>query len=539
MVMDDQYRPKPEARPTAKECRPCAVPRSLGFKVAASLLAAAVVLTATGFLMKCLLAPPAPTSPAKDNDAELRKQGKLLFANWPKIDLALLLSAEQHGYLLPCGCSRPQFGGLERRYNFLQTLKERGWPVLALDGGDIPQRHGPQALPNVQGLLKYEYSMKALKAMDYTAVNFGEYEMALPLDRALAQYALNNDTPRVIADNVKDRDNLPGTGTWLVAQPRGSPLKVGVAAVVGPSVRGKVQDPNVRFSEVKDVLPGLLKEMNKHKPDLRVLLYQGLSKEAKACAAAIPDFHVILCLSEFEEPASTPQRVGETMVVAPGHKGRYVGVVGVSRTGKAERPFDFHYQLASMSEDYETPADKVKDHAILSLMEQYAQELKRDNYLKKYGQTSHPIQVAQAKATYVGSHTCEKCHANEYAVWHGSAHRHAYETLEKASRPSLRQYDAECVVCHVVGFGYQGGFTEAERTPLLKGVGCESCHGPASLHVSDSKNAQFREALNPWKALPGEVEAKRIGRIEQSCVKCHDTDNDVHWSFDKWKKIAH
>ena len=60
------------------------------------------------------------------------------------------------GYLLPCGCSRPQFGGLERRFNLLAVLRQQGWPVAAFDLGDIPQREGPRKLANIQGKLKYE-----------------------------------------------------------------------------------------------------------------------------------------------------------------------------------------------------------------------------------------------------------------------------------------------------------------------------------------------------------------------------------------------
>src|SRR5689334_7347867 len=36
-----------------------------------------------------------------------------LFFGWPKPDFALVLSAQMHGYLGPCGCSDPQYGGLE------------------------------------------------------------------------------------------------------------------------------------------------------------------------------------------------------------------------------------------------------------------------------------------------------------------------------------------------------------------------------------------------------------------------------------------
>src|SRR5438105_9641439 len=104
-----------------------------------------------------------------------------LFSGWEKPELALVLSAEQHGYLLPCGCSRPQVGGLERRYNFLSLLKAKGWAIAPVDLGDIPQKQGPRQLPNVQGMIKYRYSMESLKQMGYLAVGLGEHDAALSL----------------------------------------------------------------------------------------------------------------------------------------------------------------------------------------------------------------------------------------------------------------------------------------------------------------------------------------------------------------------
>src|SRR5215204_2199964 len=63
-----------------------------------------------------------------------------LFKGWPagrKPDLAIVLTGQQHGYLKFCGCSSPQLGGYERRYNFIAKLRERGWPIVALDLGDL------------------------------------------------------------------------------------------------------------------------------------------------------------------------------------------------------------------------------------------------------------------------------------------------------------------------------------------------------------------------------------------------------------------
>src|SRR5689334_9096103 len=65
---------------------------------------------------------------------------------WNKPDLVLIVSGQMYGYIQPCGCSKPQFGGLARRFNFLQSLKDKGWPVVSVDLGDIAQRSGPQAL---------------------------------------------------------------------------------------------------------------------------------------------------------------------------------------------------------------------------------------------------------------------------------------------------------------------------------------------------------------------------------------------------------
>src|SRR5262245_13128429 len=67
-----------------------------------------------------------------------------LFRDWPQQnpDIALLLTGQMHGYYDPCGCSRPQLGGLERRYNFVQQLKGKGWPVVPIDLGDVYEDRG-------------------------------------------------------------------------------------------------------------------------------------------------------------------------------------------------------------------------------------------------------------------------------------------------------------------------------------------------------------------------------------------------------------
>src|SRR5262249_34302732 len=116
-------------------------------------------------------------------------------------------------------------------------------------------------------------------------------------------------------------------------------------------------------------------------------------------------------------------------------------------------------------------------------------------------------------------------------------------SLVNAKQPSLRQYDAECIVCHTVGFGYETGYRSEKDTPHLKDVGCESCHGPSGDHVKNPKDERWYPVLNPWR--PGEKETAeqrtaRRQRIDDFCYGCHDLDNDVHYKFDKrWPDVDH
>jgi hypothetical protein len=560
MEREDQARVggdwQPRAAPDSPP--PAGRPGQRAYRIAAAVLAAAAV--GVGLLLFLRVPPhggdaqvnPPPNGQSEDNP--------FLFRGWGKPDLALVVTGQQYGYIQPCGCSPVQYGGLTRRYNFLQKLREGGWPVVAVDLGDIPDlpTHG-----SPQTLLKYVYSMKALKLMDYTAVSFGANEMRLPLDDALNSYALNNPSPRVVAANLLDRAkggrfNL-NVATWEVGGKGGTP-KVGVFGLIGPSVEREGRDQTVKFHpKTQQVIDTALRELQARGAELNVLLYQGKLQEASACAGycakrrqadpKFPRLDVILCLTEEDEPPGGPDHAGETAVLRIGHKGRYVGVLGAFRTGDAAQPWRTRYQLVKIGPEYDTPKGKEKGHPLMDLLEDYALAVKDGNYLAKFPRRKHPVQLAFPKAEYVGSAECKRCHKSEYEVWqrkgeHGLGHAHAYQTLVDAKHPRNRQYDGECIVCHVVGFGIEKGFAnELVKKPDLKDVGCESCHGPCSEHVDNTKNKEIWKAINPYRWEPNEKPEARIRRLNQIdifCQKCHDIDNSVHFDFAKyWPQIVH
>jgi hypothetical protein len=505
-------------------------------------LSLAAVLSAVGLLAASWLWRTAQegtpsAKPAADAAAQPTSN---LFRGWPKPDVAILLSEQQHGYLQPCGCSEPQKGGLARRFNLIQSLRQRGWSVVAGDLGDIAQRSGPQTL------LKYHYSMQALQLLDYAGVGIGANEMNLGLFQVLGEFALSERKPRVLSANLKDKENkFPEmVGSTIVSAGNGGTPKVGFAGVVGLSVAKLSQDPDARFDPEEKVLPAALAELEKQGAQIRVLLYQGSVEEASACAKQFPQFQIILCLSRDEEASGRPDQVGGTMIVRVGHKGRYVGVVGVYGGKTRGQPIELRYELVAIDPEFETPPGKDKDNPIHALLQSYAEEVKKGNYLAKYNHHGkhNPVQIEYPQATYVGSAKCKECHEAEYAIWEASPHPHAYETLvHKAKRPTLRQYDGECVACHVVGFGNEGGFIDEQHSPQLEGVGCESCHGPASVHVAQHKDKKLRAILNPWKRSAKNPQ-DLANRISDMCQKCHDLDNSTNFKFEKYwveKKIKH
>lgn len=542
---------------------------------------------------------PTTTQPTGD---PVKVGGLKLFETWPKEkpDLVIVVSGQMYGYLSPCGCSRPQLGGLERRYNLIQELKGKGWEVIGVDVGEIAPAGG-KGLPK-QNLKKYGFAMKALKEMGYVAVGLGRTEFQNDVMDLLGQFTVNNpnERPIVLSANVaggveRDKDKKPVKASAreeYFKVPGGRPLvedvevyqgksaTVGVVGLVAPSVARPVveTDGKFDFEPVSAALPPALKKVEKGKADLKVVLYQGSEIEALQLAKDFPEVGLIVRASDEGDGLAPLRSVPfpdeanpRTHIVHVGHKGQHVGVVGVFKTDKG---VSLRYQLVPLGEEYLTP-EKVepKDHPLLSLLEKYTGEVKADDFLAAAAKKKkdHPAQAKVEGLTYIGSEGCVKCHAAEVKKWGETKHSHGFEALEKyAKRPSLRQYDPDCVSCHTTGFAYTGGFESKEKTPKLLHNQCENCHGPGSGHAANPKGGNKKAddliaQLAPWKlnkddkidkalldkmAALSEVERGRVqvpaaqrrlvNQLTTMCMQCHDLDNDP--KFDIWTylpKIYH
>ena len=150
----------------------------------------------------------------------------------------------------------------------------------------------------------------------------------------------------------------------------------------------------------------------------------------------------------------------------------------------------------------------------------------------------HPRKAAQGE--FVGAEKCGACHEAEYDTWKKSGHARATRTLVGLDPP--RQFDPECLACHVTGwhaqacFPYESGYLGLQSTPKLAGVGCENCHGPGGAHaVAETGADKARQQAQQAAIRLTQAEAKRL-----VCVRCHDVTNSPDFEFDAyWPDVAH
>jgi hypothetical protein len=547
--------------------------------------------------------PPAPPADPAAPPKETLVGGVPLFGEWPKDrkpDAVIVLSGQMYGYLQPCGCSRPQIGGLERRAVLIEALRAKGWPVAGVDLGDV---YPEQPALAEQGRLKYVATLQALRDMGYLGVGVGETEIRADLISLLVPYALQKEQrPFTLAGNavgVVEGKPVPRARHFPTPPDSGRPIvdqievgkvgavSVGVAGVVGKSLQEQNQkqkwDAALDFPNAKGAIEDARAALDRHPdaPKLRVLIFQGPVEDAARVAKDFPAFQIVLCRSESDLPPLRPQTVEHkdgtrTLVVQVGHRGQYVGAVGAFKTADG-RGFDLKYQLVPLGEEFvqaaATEPEALAKNKGLRALEWYAKEVKAARLLPKYPRTPHPAQIQArdlrppAELTYVGTDACKGCHAAEFKKWTAASHSHAMDTLEKAAkRPDLRNFDGECVKCHSVGFDHPSGYVTDEATKHLRHVGCESCHGPGSGHAAAPRNKDFIAYMSPWKQagaakLPDAAFMKKmadtpapergkvavppaqqfvVGRVETMCMRCHDHDADPHFDLYKnWPKIDH
>jgi hypothetical protein len=120
---------------------------------------------------------------------------------------------------------------------------------------------------------------------------------------------------------------------------------------------------------------------------------------------------------------------------------------------------------------------------------------------------------------YAGAQVCLGCHEEVHQTVLNTRHAHAWQSLKDQGQ----HRNPSCLPCHTVGYGLPTGFSNEVVTPNLRGVQCESCHGPAANHAANENDP----ILKPRVEIAATV-----------CGGCHSAEsNRPH--FEQWSASAH
>lgn len=111
----------------------------------------------------------------------------------------------------------------------------------------------------------------------------------------------------------------------------------------------------------------------------------------------------------------------------------------------------------------------------------------------------------QTGATYVGAINCRDCHANIYDQY---TQEQPMGINDPATYHTDERHVGSCGACHVTGYGQPTGGQLDGSTPMLDGIGCESCHGPGSKHLTAGSAADRRATIT--RVPP-----------DKTCMDCH------------------
>ena len=452
--------------------------------------------------------------------------------------------AEVRGQIEPCGCTTDPLGDLARTAELVTAARARN-PVVVIDAGSLlyPRTTiDPQARP--QEDLKADLLARVYREeLAVAAVGLGPNDLAA----GPGQVRL----PRQVA-------NLPASAGVALAPPTvitAGSERIGVFGVIDPA-----QVPSLGAGDPVAAATAAVARLRADGATRVFALATMSKKDAVALVRQVAGVDLVviaagLAAPEPKEVRASAEVVGSTIVIVPANRGQVVSRVdltlrpgggpladAIGPVAAADRQRELTDRIATLDEELARYAkDPEADPAFVAAHRQERDQLARTrdelgtnprrvpatgSYFElaqlriskalacdgevvkakqEYTRAAGAANVAAAKAapppppppegtaTYVGTDACGDCHAEAVTFWKQTRHAEAWQTLVEVDK----QFDFDCINCHVTGWGRPGGATMAQSEGL-RDVQCETCHGPGSLHVdADDVDAKKTITLAP------------------------------------------
>ncbi len=419
-------------------------------------------------------------------------------------ELGVWLTADVRGRLVPCGCFTGQLGGLTRIATWLGAADQS---TLRLDAGDALE--GPEDFRRIQ----LGYIHQAFGKIGYAAANVGHREAQLSAAE-LRTLGAQSTVPFISANLLDAVSGTPLLKTHTITQRGG--WRIAIVGVLDESIPADELGAGLRVERMATSIGQLLPALKKD-ADFLVLLAFTNQERLRSLAREFPEFCLVLG-GKVTEPSQQLAMEGKTGVLFVTNQSKALGQVTLAFNAPGDVSVKSGGVMLVQTDIAESPE-------ILRLAERYRDEIRTTKLVLDDPNRASADSVPGIRTApgYAGSAACATCHMKANALWKRTGHAQAFQAL------IARKADADpnCIGCHTIGFQKTGGYRREFGATKLTGVGCESCHGPASRHIE--------------RVTAGDIEGGRLRKVGTAdCATCHHGEFSRPFSWpDFWPLIQH
>jgi hypothetical protein len=496
----------------------------------------------------------------------------------PRPQLRLLVLTDLYGYLEPCGCTSRPLGGIDRMATRLARLRADGVPTLLVSAGDLLFHGVPQGADleraSTQEIWRAETLTDILGRLSLAAAAPGPLDFGYGTDvfERLARRARFS----MLAAGVEMAPSQDGAPRVLAPSTirRVGSIQIGIVGLSDLHQPDGSLPPRITESaELRDAGREAVRSLRQRGAQIVIALVTGDRRTARRLATGIDGLDFVVHGGRDEADPSPPVSTEGAMLLHAARQGHGITVIDLWRRGNGEwtdasvwtrqedrerlleqieglrhriaewerdknvSPTDLAHQRQRleriereaaalrappptrgnvMSARFEELApDAERDHAIEAMLDAYDRRVNQHN--REAFADWLPVPASTDAPHYVGTQTCASCHGAAVRWWRTTNHGRAYATLADQNK----NFNLSCVGCHVTGYLRPGGST-VTHVANLQNVGCESCHGPASMHVEDPQHARVNVVRSP---------------IENVCLGCHNHEHSDRFHFPTYRSL--
>jgi len=384
-----------------------------------------------------------------------------------------------------------------RRATYLDQVWNEGLPVLLVDAGDLFGRRQQVEMEQTRFLCEVTQSF------GYDAIGLGEWDLNYGLEfleEMIREYKL----PFTSA-NVRFPDSgEPILPPYLIVEKGG--IRFGIISVLDPEKKIATMAAHDPVFDVRDpvaTLRELIPEIRQQAQTI-VLLSHMEDKGTEALLKEVQGVDIAVVGHTYRK-FDNERALGDVALLSAVHEGRYLGRADLSLDSEGVLQA-FSVEVTAMDEKIaDDPVVLEKVEAFKARLEEFRLALRGDHQQVK----------GSDQESFLSERSCRKCHEDAWETLKETRHQSALASLGKKGQT----LNPDCLVCHVVGYEYKGGYDDRPPGNRLGNVQCEACHGYGTEHSRDGKYGK---------------------RAASSCTQCHDKENSPNFDFATyWEKIKH